>query len=42
MDFTLASSQLAESVRIEGYTPCNRDEECPEGQTCNEPLQRCE
>lgn len=42
LDFTLSSSQLAEEVRIEGYTPCNRDDECPEGQTCNLPLQRCE
>lgn len=41
MDFTLSDSHLA-AVSVEGYTPCNRDEECPEGQSCNVPLQRCE
>ena len=30
------------SLEIEGYTPCRRDEDCPEGETCNEPLERCE
>ncbi len=29
-------------IEIEGYTPCNRDEECPTGLSCNEELQRCE
>ena len=35
------SSRLG-NVDIEGYTPCRRDEDCPEGQTCNEALERCE
>ena len=38
----IASSTRFGDVTIEGYTPCNRDEECPKGQTCNEELQRCE
>lgn len=29
-------------VEIDGYTPCRRDEDCPEGETCNEALERCE
>ena len=29
-------------LEIEGYTPCRRDEDCPEGQECNEALERCE
>lgn len=41
VDLVLTSSRLA-FVDIEGYTPCNRDEECPDGQTCNEAMQRCE
>ncbi len=41
MDFELRSSRLAQ-VEIAGYTPCRRDEDCPDGQTCNEPLERCE
>lgn len=37
-----ASSSRLARVEIEGYTPCRRDDECPEGQTCNEALERCE
>jgi len=40
-ELRLQSSQLAE-VGIEGYTPCRRDEDCPDGQECNEVLERCE
>jgi hypothetical protein len=40
-ELRLQSSQLAE-VEIEGYTPCRRDEDCPDGQECNEALERCE
>lgn len=41
MDFVAMSSRLGR-VEIEGYTPCTRDEECPDGMTCNEALERCE
>lgn len=41
VDLTVTSSRLA-FVEIEGYTPCRDDRECPEGQTCNEALERCE
>ena len=41
VEFRLQSSKLA-AVEIEGYTPCRRDEDCPEGQECNEALERCE
>jgi hypothetical protein len=30
------------TVDVAGYTPCRTDGECPEGQTCNEELERCE
>lgn len=40
-DLVLTSSRLGQ-VSITGYTPCRRDEECPEGTTCNEALERCE
>ena len=29
-------------VAVEGYVPCSDDEDCPEGLSCNEPLERCE
>jgi hypothetical protein len=35
-------SPLAASVSVSGYTPCDAAGDCPEGQTCNVPLQRCE
>jgi len=38
----LARSVHVPHVDIEGYTPCRRDDECPEGQECNEELERCE
>lgn len=37
----LQSSRLAH-VDVEGYTPCRTDQECPEGQSCNTTLERCE
>ena len=30
------------SVGVEGHTPCNGPGECPEGQTCNIPIQTCQ
>ncbi|MEC8422597.1 MAG: hypothetical protein VX000_02405, partial [Myxococcota bacterium] len=41
VELRLQSSKLAD-VEIEGYTPCRRDEDCPDGQECNEALERCE
>jgi len=41
VELRLQSSRLA-GVEIEGYTPCRRDEDCPDGQECNEVLERCE
>ena len=38
----MATSSHFARVSVTGYTPCNFDQECPEGQTCNEALQRCE
>jgi hypothetical protein len=38
----VVGSPLAASVAVAGETPCNGSGECPEGQTCNIPLQRCE
>lgn len=40
-DFVASSSRRAR-VDIEGYTPCRRDDDCPDGQECNEALERCE
>lgn len=40
-DLLLTSSRLA-SVSVSGYTPCTRDDQCPEGLTCNEAMERCE
>ncbi|MCB9745100.1 MAG: hypothetical protein H6740_21100 [Alphaproteobacteria bacterium] len=37
----LQSSRLAH-VDVDGYTPCRTDRECPDGQTCNVALERCE
>ena len=36
------SSRYPELVDIQGYTPCRNDAECPEGQPCNDELERCE
>jgi hypothetical protein len=41
VDLRVASPRIP-SVRVEGYTPCNEDADCPNDQTCNEALQRCE
>jgi hypothetical protein len=41
IDLQATSSRLA-YVTIEGYTPCTRDEDCPDGETCNEEMERCE
>jgi hypothetical protein len=38
----VVGSPLAASVSVAGETPCNGSGECPQGQTCNIPLQRCE
>lgn len=40
-ELVASESRLAD-LEIEGYTPCRRDEDCPEGQECNEALERCE
>ncbi len=34
--------QLVPALSVDGYTPCTRDEDCPEGMECNEELERCE
>lgn len=41
MDLTLASP-VSPSVRVDGFTPCTKDADCPQGTTCNEALQICE
>ena len=38
----VVGSPLPVSVAVAGYTPCNGAEDCPNDQTCNVPLQRCE
>jgi hypothetical protein len=38
----VVSSFLDADVNVIGYTPCSNDEMCPEGQHCNEKLERCE
>jgi hypothetical protein len=38
----VVGSPLAVSVAVAGYTPCNGPEDCPDEQTCNLPLERCE
>jgi Cys-rich repeat protein len=30
------------NVRVEGFTPCTSDEDCPSGQTCNTAIEICE
>jgi Cys-rich repeat protein len=37
-----ATDVLRGSVTITGYTPCTNDSQCPDGQSCNEALERCE
>lgn len=41
-ELSASESRLPLSIEIEGYTPCRRDADCPEGQECNELLERCE
>ncbi len=36
------SVELVPELSVDGYTPCTRDEDCPEGMECNEELERCE
>jgi len=38
----VVSSTRNPDVRVDGYTPCHDDEDCPEGQECNEKLEICE
>jgi hypothetical protein len=38
----VVSSLIEPDVNVVGYTPCNNDAMCPEGQHCNEKLERCE
>lgn len=33
---------LPPDLSVDGYTPCTRDEDCPDGMECNEELERCE
>ena len=41
MDLIVSAPRTVE-VDVVGYTPCVADEDCPEGQDCNEELQICE
>jgi hypothetical protein len=41
MDFWTSSS-LTPALSVDGYTPCTSDDDCPDGQECNEELERCE
>lgn len=38
----LARSTRTAFVEVAGYTPCRQDTDCPDGETCNEALERCE
>lgn len=38
----VVGSPLAASITVSGYTPCTAAGDCPGGQVCNLPLQRCE
>jgi hypothetical protein len=38
----VVSSLFDPEVNVVGYTPCTNDAMCPEGQHCNEKLERCE
>lgn len=42
VDLWLTSSRAPTTVSVDGYTPCISDVDCPEGQECNEAMQRCE
>ncbi len=41
LNFAIASTDRPE-VDVDGYTPCQSDEECPPGETCNVPMEICE
>lgn len=41
MDFVVATPRVP-NVRVDGSTPCNAQDDCPEGQTCNLELEICE
>lgn len=41
LDFEVASPRVV-PVTVEGHTPCVTDNECPDGQTCDEEMQTCE
>jgi hypothetical protein len=41
MELVISSTRNPD-VRVDGYTPCQEDEDCPDGQTCNEALEICE
>ncbi len=41
VDFVLSSTRTTD-VRVDGFTPCDDDEDCPEGQECNEAIEICE
>ena len=41
IDF-MATSPQTPSVRVDGFTPCNSDNDCPMGQTCNVAIQLCQ
>ena len=30
------------TLRVAGYVPCRKQQDCPDGKTCNLPLERCE
>jgi hypothetical protein len=38
----ITRSQRSPNVRVAGFTPCNRQEDCPEGLTCDTVNQMCE
>jgi hypothetical protein len=38
----VVSSLHDADVNVVGYTPCNNDKMCPDGQHCNLELERCE
>lgn len=38
----VVGSEREPKVAITGYTPCSSTSQCPDGQICNTPLERCE
>jgi hypothetical protein len=41
VDFQV-NSPREPNIRVDGFIPCTRDEDCPTGQTCNELIEICE